>query len=125
MIIAYTDGSCTPNPGKGGWAFIALIPPYEVIDTGSSRHTTNNIMELTAIIKVIETFSKETEFHIFSDSQYAINGATGKHKRKKNLDLWREYDTVSKGKKIEFTWVKGHNNDPYNERVDKLAKNTS
>ncbi len=122
MITLYTDGSCTPNPGKGGWAFIAVFDDFDIEDSGKSENTTNNIMEMTAVIEGLSTFPEEKEFTVYSDSQYVINCAQGKWQRKKNIDLWQKYDKISRNKKITFVWVKGHSGDHYNERVDKLAK---
>ena len=121
MITLYTDGSCTPNPGKGGWAFIAVFDDFDIEDSGKSENTTNNIMEMTAVIEGLSTFPEEKEFTVYSDSQYVINCAQGKWQRKKNIDLWQKYDKISRNKKITFVWVKGHSGDHYNERVDKLA----
>lgn len=121
MLKIYTDGSCSPNPGPGGWAFIG-ISEKEYHGSGTSIKTTNNIMEMTAVIEALKFFSKYKDFHIVSDSLYVINCATNKWKRNKNTELWKEYDIVSKDKKIHFEWVKGHSGDFYNELVDKLAK---
>jgi ribonuclease HI len=88
----------------------------------NNLQTTNNKMELTAVIEALKMYSQNINFHIFSDSLYVINCAQGKWKRKANLDFWGEYDKVSRGKNIIFEWVKGHNGDKYNEMVDKLAK---
>lgn len=123
----YTDGSCIPNPGSGGWAFCALadsndVTPLEWHVSGGEAQSTNNRMELTAVIEALNFFSKKKKFHIYSDSQYVIKCAKGVYKRKKNTDMWKEYDISSSGKKIEWTWVKGHSNDKYNETVDFLAK---
>jgi ribonuclease HI len=124
--VIYTDGSCIPNPGPGGWAFCALADPndespFEWHVSGGVAKSTNNRMELTAVIEALLFFEKK-RFHIYSDSQYVIKCAKGEYKRKKNMDLWKEYDIASTGKKIEWTWVKGHSNDKYNEIVDVLAK---
>jgi ribonuclease HI len=121
-MIIYTDGSCCPNPGKGGWAYIAVLKDYEIHGNGKSEWTTNNFMEMTAVIEALKDFYEYKDFTIYSDSQYVINCATGKWKRTKNLELWREYDQYSRGKKIHFIWIKAHNGDHYNEMVDKLAK---
>lgn len=121
-LTIYTDGSCSPNPGKGGWGFIALLTDCELHINGGDRHTTNNIMEMTAVIEALRYFDRMKKFHIYSDSLYVINCAQGKWQRKKNTDLWKKYDTYSKGKDIIFEWVKGHNGNHYNELVDKLAK---
>lgn len=121
-LIAYTDGSCIPNPGKGGWAYIAFLDNNQFIHQGGSNESTNNIMELTAVIQLIRDFSYIKDFLIYSDSQYVINTATRKWKAKKNLSLWEEYYSLAKGKTIQFIWVKAHNGDKYNELVDNLAK---
>jgi ribonuclease HI len=123
----YTDGSSIPNPGPGGWAFCALTDssdnsPYEWHVSGGEPHSTNNRMELTAVIEALNFFPNKKKFHIYSDSQYVIKCATGEYARKKNTDLWKEYEISSHGKKIKWTWVKGHSNDKYNEIVDVLAK---
>jgi ribonuclease HI len=121
-LTVYTDGSCSPNPGRGGWGFIAIEEDADVYISGGEKKTTNNIMELTAVIEPLKMYSHYKKFHFYSDSLYVINCATGKWGRHKNKQYWAEYDKVSKGKNIKFTWVKGHNGDEYNELVDKLAK---
>ena len=120
-ILIYTDGSCCPNPGRGGWGYIAVFPDYDFYANGAEKYTTNNIMEMTAVIEALKEFRKCTHFHIYSDSKYVINCAQGLWKRKANLEVWREYDKYAKGKTINFTWVKGHSGDHYNELVDKLS----
>jgi ribonuclease HI len=123
--VIYTDGSCTPNPGRGGWGFI-LVGLREEPDwfvNGGSIQTTNNQMEVMAVIEALKFCNGSiNRFKIFSDSQYVINCAQGKWKRKKNMDLWKKFDIVSKGKTIRWEWVKAHNGDHYNEKVDLLAK---
>lgn len=122
-IVVYTDGSCMPNPGKGGWAFVALDKDGEEVEIfGGDKKTTNNIMEMTAVMEALRYFWFEKNFRIFSDSQYVINCAQGKWKRKKNQELWKEFDTLANGKNIEWVWIRGHSGNPYNERVDRLAK---
>lgn len=117
----YTDGSCIPNPGKGGWAFIAVCENEDIISYDGKAQTTNNEMEMTAVIKALKYFKTETKFKFFTDSQYVINCATGKWKRKMNLPLWEKYEKYAKGKTIEFVWVKGHSGNEYNGKVDRLA----
>ena len=121
--VIYTDGSCIPNPGPGGWGFITLPndEPYEYHVSGSSKKTTNNRMELTAVIEALLFTPKTTNYVIYSDSMYVINCATKKWSRKKNTDLWEEYDKVSVCKKIKWIWVKAHSTDIYNNMVDILA----
>jgi ribonuclease HI len=123
LITLYTDGSCRGNPGPGGWGFLR-VDDRKIIDHGSAQvsYTTNNIMELTAVIEGIKRYSSYKNIHIFTDSMYVLNCAQGIWKKHKNRELWVVYDTVSKGKNIKFTWVKGHANDRLNIAVDMLAK---
>lgn len=122
VVTLYTDGSCSPNPGRGGYAFIAISEEGRYSYSGREEKTTNNIMEMTAAIKGIELNPEYKKYIIYTDSTYLINGATGKHKRNKNLELWKELDKVCKDKEIIWNWVRGHNGDPNNESVDNLAK---
>jgi ribonuclease HI len=124
--VIYTDGSCIPNPGPGGWAFVILPSKNDVEQnewhiSGGEHNSTNNRMELTAVIEALK-FDDNIKFHIYSDSKYVINCCKGLWKRKKNIDLWEKYNKVSKNKKIIWTWVNAHTGDKYNEIVDKLAK---
>jgi len=125
MIQIYTDGSCISNTnGAGGWAIVIIEEDgCEYYFSDKNSCTTNNRMELTAVIEAISSVKENQECIIFSDSQLTINCATGKWKRKANLDLWKEYDKVSKNKIINFEWVKAHNGNKYNEIVDELAYN--
>lgn len=125
MLIIYTDGSCNPRTKQGGWGVIVLENnDWEWHFGGSFSSTTNNRMELLAIIEAIK-FSiqlKEKKIKIFTDSLLTINGGKGTWKRNMNLDLWKIYDDVVKKIEVEFEWVKSHNGNEYNEKVDKLAK---
>lgn len=123
-IVIFTDGSCRPNPGRGGWAYVGLIPGdpvFEIRDSGYHEHTTNNCMELTAVLKALETFETSKYLMIYSDSQYVIKCATKEWSRNKNVKMWERYDTLSTGKNIKFTWVRGHSGNLYNTLVDKMA----
>ena len=124
MITIYTDGSCLKNPGgAGGWAFCIIEGEgEEYYMCGCEKISTNNTMELTAVIEALSCVGKGVDCKIYSDSMLVINCASGKWKRKANLDLWKEYDTVSSGKNVIFEYVKAHNGNYYNEKVDKLAK---
>ena len=123
MISIYTDGSCISNPnGPGGWAFAIIEEDgseYYFADKNNS--TTNNRMELYAIIQALSSIKENQQCQIFSDSQITINCALGKWKRKSNLDLWNEYEKVSKNKNVSFKWLKAHSGNKYNEIVDQLA----
>jgi ribonuclease HI len=132
MIEIYTDGSCLKNPdGPGGWAFCYIPKNKEekvIIVSDGEKSTTNNRMELTAIIEALRFIGEDkkdkedkNEYKIYTDSQLCINCATGVWKRNKNLDLWKLYDKYSKNKKLHFQWVKGHSGNTYNELVDHHA----
>lgn len=121
MQVVYTDGSCLKNPGgPGGYAFIVINDDNEIHYSEGCKETTNNREELKAVIESLDFIINDCI--IYTDSQYVINCANGKWKRKVNLDLWDKFDTMSKNKSIKFEWVKGHNGDFYNEKVDKMAK---
>ena len=123
-IKIYTDGSCLGNPGFGGWGVIILDGEKEIILSGGQENTTNNRMELTAIIESlrwIKSYCIDTEVQIFSDSNLYISSITKNWKRKKNLDLWEEFDRLYRGLSIEWSWVKGHSTNRYNNKVDKIA----
>lgn len=122
--IVYTDGGCLCNPGGAGACASVIIDT----ETGESqeivhgyRSTTNNRMELRAVIQALDLIPDTASVCIHSDSQYVINCASGTWGKKKNHDLWRDFESVSCEKSVDFVWVKGHNNDPLNERCDKLC----
>jgi len=122
MKTIYTDGSCLKNPdGPGGWCAIIMDDIFELIISGSEKSTTNNRMELTAVIESLKYIEEGDECVLYSDSQLTINCASGKWNKNANLDLWKKYEIVKYNKKIKFEWVKAHNGDYYNEKVDKIA----
>ncbi len=134
MIKIYTDGSCIGNPGKGGWAAIILENKKQKIISGSESYTTNNRMELIAVIKALK-FVKKKELSIITDSQYVKNGIevwifkwkkngwmTAEKKPVKNKDLWLMLEKLAKNKKIKWEWVKGHSSDKFNNKVDEIAR---
>ena len=132
----YTDGSCLGNPGPGGWAFIIKDKNGKILEfAGSENHTTNNKMELTAVIKAFLYIKKSTILNIYTDSKYVKEGITNwinkwklngwktaNKKDVKNSDLWKELDEKIKLHDIKWFWIKGHNENILNERVDVLAK---
>lgn len=124
-MIVYTDGSCLYNPGPGGWGFIAIIDNWEIHISGGEEHTTNNKMELMAVIETLKNFPNEFNITIYSDSLYVINCAKNIWKRKKNIQLWKLYDSFLNNRNIEWIKIKGHSGDKYNDLVDTLAKNQS
>ena len=130
----YTDGSCIGNPGKGGWAAIIINNGKKKIISGSENYTTNNRMEIIAVIKALNTI-KLKQATLITDSQYVKNGIeiwihkwkdngwmTAEKKPVKNKDLWTKLDKIQKTKKIKWEWVKGHSSDKLNNEVDKIAR---
>lgn len=119
----YTDGSCLENPGgASGWAFGVLENEEEWFMSGGEESSTNNRMELLAIIEALD-FVQGIEYNIYTDSNLTLKCAKKEWKRKSNLDLWSIFDKVSNGKILNWNWVKAHNGNVYNEIVDKMAKN--
>jgi ribonuclease HI len=131
MIEIYTDGSCIGNPGPGGWGLIMLYKGEQIELSGGEEDTTNNRMEMTAIIKALELLHKkfdEKEFNnldikIYSDSNLIIQTLNQGWKKKANTDLWAEIDKHRAWLNITWTWVKAHHTNKYNNLVDVLAFN--
>ena len=119
--ILYTDGSCIGNPGPGGWASIIIINDVKTTLSGSDEETTNNKMEITAIIKGLEQFPENSSVKIFTDSEYVINTMTKNWKRNTNLDLWNRLDSLVINRTIEWNWVKGHSGNKLNDEADLIA----
>ena len=135
MLKIWTDGSCLGNPGAGGWGFVATDGIHTAERSGGESNTTNNRMELTAVIRALSAAKNHSELEIHTDSQYVKNGMlswiknwkrnnwrTADKKPVKNQDLWQQLDELSSTKKIHWFWVRGHNGDEMNERVDLLAR---
>jgi|TARA_B100000530_G_C15650951_1_gene366226 ribonuclease HI len=133
-IKIYTDGACSGNPGKGGWGALIQENDNEKKLSGSELNTTNNRMELTAVIKALEHYDEAREIEVFTDSKYVMQGITewiknwknnhwktSQKKDVKNKDLWVLLDTVSAKHDVKWSWVKGHAGDYGNEIADKLA----
>lgn len=119
----YTDGSCLENPGgASGWAFGVLENGKEWFMSGGEQSSTNNRMELLAVIEALK-FVQGNEYNIYTDSNLTLKCAKNEWKRKANTDLWSIFDKVSHGKKLNWFWVKAHNGNKYNEIVDQMAKN--
>ncbi len=132
-IHIYTDGACSGNPGKGGYGIVMEWVGTSYVKEFSEgyRHTTNNRMELLAVIVALEKITRKgLEVVVYSDSKYVVDAVEKKwlmgwqkkgFKGKKNEDLWRRFFVVYRKHAISFQWVKGHNNHPQNERCDSLA----
>jgi ribonuclease HI len=139
-LTIYTDGACSGNPGPGGYAAVIIDSKgTEVSVSGGEKNTTNNRMEMLAVIHALKyvralTNYKDIQIQFFIDSQYVLKGITEwieGWKRKnwksttglvKNRELWEEIDALRQGVNIKWTWVKGHNEDKYNEIADELAR---
>lgn len=123
----YTDGSCLGNPGPGAWAFLLRVDEKETRKQDGEPYTTNNRMELTAVIEGLKWLAKEhpslKEITVYSDSSWVINTMTQNWKRKKNLDLWELLLPLLVGKKMKWQWVRGHNGHKENEDCDVRAQN--
>ncbi len=130
-ITIYTDGSAKGNPGPGGYGIVLLSGKHYKEMNQGYRLTTNNRMELLAVIVGLESIKKENqEVHIFSDSKYVVdaiekkwlfNWETKGFKGKKNPDLWKRFLTIYRKHNVKFFWVKGHAGNIYNEKCDELA----
>ena len=134
IIKIYTDGACRGNPGPGGWGALILKDNEEIKLNGGQNDTTNNQMELTAVIKALDFFSESTEIEIFTDSKYVMDGITeyikkwkvngwktASKKPVKNSDLWKQLDYLTTQHSIKWNWVKGHSGHRENDIADELA----
>jgi ribonuclease HI len=132
MITIYTDGSSRGNPGPGGYGAILMYGSHRKELSQGFKHTTNNRMELMAVIAGLKIITKnDIPIIIYSDSQYVVNAIekgwlntwikTNFKGGKKNSDLWKEYYELSKSFRIKLIWVKGHADNPHNNRCDALA----
>lgn len=135
-IILYTDGSCKQNPGPGGWCAILVYGKNEKTVSGGERNTTNNRMELTAVIKGLEALKEPCNVRLVSDSKYVIDALSlgwakgwrsrGWKKSDKspalNPDLWQRLLELTDVHSLTFEWIKGHAGHPYNERCDSAAQ---
>ena len=120
-IKLYTDGACSGNPGPGGWASIIINGDYIHKISGSDKSTTNNRMEIIAVIEGLKMTSEASKVEVITDSAYVVNTMTKGWKRNKNQDLWGELDTLVSNRDVKFTWVKGHASNQYNNECDKMA----
>jgi ribonuclease HI len=133
-ITIHTDGACKGNPGPGGWGALLVAGGTEREIFGGEPHTTNNRMELTAVIRALESLTRPCEVALYTDSQYVKNGIeswihgwkrngwkTADRKPVKNAELWRELEALTLRHRMSWHWVRGHDDDPGNERADALA----
>lgn len=133
-VTIYTDGSCEPNPGAGGWAALLFFSRKEIPLTGSAPKTTNNRMELTAAVEAFHALPEPYRVDFYTDSEYLKRGITEwmptwrkRNWRRKggklaNVDLWKALDAAIQPHRVEWNWVKAHAGNPNNHRVDRLAR---
>jgi ribonuclease HI len=133
-VEIFTDGACKGNPGPGGWGVVLRFNGKEKELCGGEAATTNNRMELTAVIRGLEALTRPSQVRVYTDSQYVQKGIsewihgwkrrgwrTADKKDVKNVDLWKELDQAAARHSVEWHWVKGHAGHPENERADALA----
>lgn len=133
-VEIFTDGACRGNPGPGGWGVVLRAGGREKELWGGEAQTTNNRMELTAVIRALEALKRPSRVRLYTDSQYVQKGIsewihswkrrgwkTADKKDVKNSDLWRELDAVAAQHQVEWYWVRGHDGHAENERADALA----
>jgi ribonuclease HI len=133
-VVIYTDGACKGNPGPGGWGALLRAGEHRKELFGGEPHTTNNRMELTAVIRALESLTRPSDVDLYTDSKYVKNGIetwihewkkngwkTSDRKAVKNADLWRELEALADRHTIRWHWVRGHADDPGNLQADALA----
>lgn len=136
-VTIYTDGACSGNPGPGGWGAILMYQGNKKEISGGKSDTTNNVMELTAVIEALKMLKYPCEVELYSDSAYVVNAfiqkwidnwmknnwKTSNKEPVKNQELWKELYNLTKVHKVKFIKVKGHSDNEFNNRCDELARN--
>ena len=133
-VLIYADGACRGNPGPGGWGAWLKSGEHEKELWGGEKLTTNNRMELTAVIQALAALKRRSEVVLYTDSVYVKDGitkwihgwkkrgwTTADKKPVKNIELWQRLDQLNASHEVDWRWVKGHAGDPGNERADQLA----
>jgi ribonuclease HI len=134
-VVIYSDGACRGNPGPGGWAALLIKGTNERELSGAEAATTNNRMELTAVLRALEALKRPVRARVYTDSEYVRKGITewlANWKKRgwktadrqpvRNQDLWQALDAAAAAHRVDWRWVKGHAGVPGNERVDELAR---
>ena len=136
-VVIYTDGACSGNPGPGGWGAILMFQGVKKEISGGKENTTNNVMELSAVIEALKLLNRPCEVDLYSDSAYVVNAflqkwiinwqknnwKTSDKKDVKNKELWQELIELTNIHKVKFIKVKGHADNEFNNRCDELARN--
>ena len=134
-VTVYTDGACSGNPGPGGWCAVLMYRGKEKILRGGKEHTTNNEMELTAVVEALGALTERCDVTVHSDSSYVVNAVEKgwirnwarngwKNSKKQllpNLELWQRLYGLLSAQQVSFVWVKGHADDEYNQLCDRIA----
>lgn len=135
-VTIYTDGACSGNPGPGGWGAILFYKENKKEISGGKKETTNNVMEITAVLEALKLLKFPCEVKLYSDSAYVVNcfnqgwiynwqmngWRTASKEPVKNRELWEELYNLTRVHKVEFIKVKGHSDNQYNNRCDELAR---
>ncbi len=135
-VIIYTDGACSGNPGPGGWGSILMYGEHKKEISGGKKDTTNNVMELTAVIEALKLLKFKCKVSLYSDSAYVVNAFNQKwiygwlkngwknasKEPVKNKELWQELYDLTKTHEVTFIKVKGHSDNEYNNRCDEMAR---
>ena len=135
-VIIYTDGACSGNQGPGGWGAILMYKGAKIEISGGMKNTTNNIMEITAVVEALKCLKIESDVEVYSDSAYTVNAfkqgwiynwmkngwKTANKEPVKNKELWQELYALTKKHKVEFIKVKGHADNEFNNRCDEMAR---
>ena len=136
-VIIYTDGACSGNPGPGGWGAILMYKGAKKEISGAMKNTTNNIMEITAVLEALKCLKVESDVQVYSDSAYVVNAfkqgwiynwikkgwKTAGGESVKNKELWQELYALTKKHTVEFIKVKGHSDNEFNNICDEMARN--
>lgn len=136
-VVIYTDGACSGNPGSGGWGSILMYKENKKEISGNKENTTNNVMELTAVIEGLKLLKFPCKVKLYSDSAYVVNAfeqkwiygwikkgwVSSSKEPVKNRELWEELYNLTKIHEVDFIKVKGHSDNEYNNRCDELARN--
>ena len=136
-VIIYTDGACSGNPGPGGWGAILMYKGAKKEISGGMKETTNNIMEITAVVEALKCLKVESDVEVYSDSAYTVNAfkqgwiynwmkngwKTANKEPVKNKELWEELYALTQKHNVEFVKVKGHADNEFNNRCDEMARN--
>lgn len=135
-VIIYTDGACSGNPGPGGWGAILMYKGAKKEISGGCENTTNNIMEITAVVEALKCLKVESNVQVYSDSAYTVNAfkqgwiynwikngwKTANKEPVKNKELWQELYALTRKHSVEFIKVKGHADNEFNNRCDEMAR---